>query len=504
MQSRVEAVPASASRRAVHGLHVLTRDSGGVAVALAAALAARGAQTVFVDAALLADEAALVEACRTLGGGAPLAGLLHMAPLGSAALADGAAPAEARAAIQAHEKSFFLLMRELGSRLADGAVVLAASDFGGLHGRDGSAGTGLRLIGGAVGAVKSLREERNDLRVKAVDLDPRRSAGELAADLLGEIELDGGRIEVGYPAGQRTVFLTVPTEAVPDAGREAALHNLVVLATGGARGITAEVLRELARPGNTLVLTGRSALQVAEPEDTASLADAKALRNHWVALVKSGAVKLTPGEIQKKVQAHLDQREMRANLADFRAAGAAVEYHSVDVTDEHAVRALFDDVQQRLGPIAGVVHGAGVIEDKLLADKQGASWSRVVDTKVIGLLNLQKAVDPATLKFFSVFSSVAGRYGNSGQSDYATANELMNRVCNSLQARWGDRVAVSALLQNERLLGVRELRGFHPFPLLPAREIQTENSNSKWSSFWGADQIYLSLLCCKIFPLNKN
>jgi NAD(P)-dependent dehydrogenase (short-subunit alcohol dehydrogenase family) len=136
---------------------------------------------------------------------------------------------------------------------------------------------------------------------------------------------------------------------------------------------------------------------------------------------------------------------MRSNLADFRASGAAVEYHAVDVTDEAAIRALVADVTGRLGRIDGVVHGAGVIEDKLLADKKSDSWSRVVDTKVIGLLLLQKLVDPSNLKFFTVFSSVAGRYGNSGQSDYATANELMNRLCMSLQTRWGERVAVSAL-----------------------------------------------------------
>ena len=141
----------------------------------------------------------------------------------------------------------------------------------------------------------------------------------------------------------------------------------------------------------------------------------------------------------------MDLREVRANLADFRAAGSAAEYHSVDVTDETALTALIDDVKRRHRRIDGIVHGAGVIEDKLLVDKQSDSWSRVVDTKVIGLLLLQKLVDPAALKFFTVFSSVAGRYGNSGQSDYATANELMNRLCVALQARWGSAVAVSAL-----------------------------------------------------------
>ena len=301
------------------------------------------------------------------------------------------------------------------------------------------------MQGGAPGTLKSLREERPDLRVKAIDLDPARSESELAADLLAEIELDGGRQEVGYPAGQRTIFVTVDEEVKVDAARKARLENLVVLATGGARGITAEVLRELARPGNTLILTGRSRLPQMESEDTARLADANALRTHYIVQVRAGALELTPAEIQRRVQSVLELRELRANLADFRAAGAAVEYHSVDVIDEAALGALIADIRLRYQRIDGVVHGAGVIEDKLLVDKSSDSWSRVVETKLIGLLLLQKLVDPADLKFFIVFSSVAGRYGNSGQSDYANANELMNRLCVALQARWGAGVAVSAL-----------------------------------------------------------
>ncbi|MFY9514304.1 MAG: SDR family NAD(P)-dependent oxidoreductase, partial [Rubrivivax sp.] len=356
-----------------------------------------------------------------------------------------AGPAAWRAGLQQTEKSLFLLLRALSPVLAEGAHVVAASDLGGLFGREGTALPELRLLSGAVGALKSLREERLDLRVKAVDLDPKRTAAELAADLLGEIELVGGRQEVGYPEGRRTVFKTMAEEPAIDSTRQAALDPLVVLATGGARGITAEVLRELARAGNTLVLTGRSALVEAEDSASAALASADTLRQHFVAQVRAGALKLTPGEIQRRVQGVIDQREMRANVADFRAAGAAVEYHAVDVTDEASIAALLADLQRRHGRVDGVVHGAGVIEDKRLADKRSDSWSRVVDTKIIGLLLLAKLLDAKTLKFFTVFSSVAGRYGNSGQSDYATANELMNRLCQSLQARWGDSVAVSAL-----------------------------------------------------------
>lgn len=444
MRPRQEPLTPGMARRLTPGRFVLTRDREGVATALAAALGARGVDVVIVEPEVLSSEPALLAFCETLGA-VPVAGLVHLAALGAPALDGRETPAQWREVLQLNEKCFFILLRELSDRLVDAAHAVAASGLGGLFGREGSAGAGLQLQAGAVGALKSLLEERPELRVKAVDLDPRRSALQRADDLLGEIELDGGRQEVGYPGGERTVFATVAEELAVDPSRDAALKNLVVLATGGARGITAEVLRELAQPGTTLVLTGRSQLVPVEAPETATLPDADALRAHFVAQVRTGALKATPAEIQRRVRALLDQREMRANVADFEAAGATVEYHVVDVTDEDALRTLLGDASARLGRIDGVVHGAGVIEDKLLADKTSDSWSRVVETKVIGALLLQKHLDPAALKFFTVFSSVAGRYGNSGQSDYATANELMNRLCTALQVRWGARVAVSAL-----------------------------------------------------------
>jgi NAD(P)-dependent dehydrogenase (short-subunit alcohol dehydrogenase family) len=445
MRSQRESILPGMGRRLSRGPFVLTRDHGGVADLLAIKLRTRGADVFIVEPDVLAAEERLLEFCERRSVGAKLGGIVHLAALGAPALTADQGPAEWRAVIQIHEKSFFLLLRQLQSRLTEGAHVVAASGLGGLFGRDGSATGALQIQGGAPGTLKSLFEERGDLRVKAVDLDPRRGAMELVGDLLAEIELDGGRQEVGYPGGDRTIFVTTGEAVRVDPARNAQLENLVVLATGGARGITAEVLRELARPGNTLILTGRSRLPETEAADTAALAGADALRAHFVAQVRTGTVKLTPGDIHRRVQSIMDLREVRANLADFRAAGSAAEYHSVDVTDETALGALIADIKRRHGRIDGVVHGAGVIEDKLLVDKQSDSWSRVIDTKLIGLLLLQKLVDPAALKFFTVFSSVAGRYGNSGQSDYATANELMNRICVALQARWGSAVAVSAL-----------------------------------------------------------
>ncbi|RVT54369.1 type I polyketide synthase [Rubrivivax albus] len=441
MQAVAEPIPAGAGTVLAAGRYVLTRDTAGVADALAGLLQAQGRSVAIVDANL-ADEAALDAWAQALGD-APAAGVLHLAALASPGLGDS--PDGWRSALLRHEKSLFLLLNRLDGRLAADGHVLAATDLGGLFGRDGTLGQGLRLVGGAVGALKSYGEERPTLRVKAVDLDPAQPADAQARALFDELRLDGGRQEVGYPGGLRTTFRSVGVAVTADPSREAALHDLVVLATGGARGITAEVLRELAAPGSTLVLTGRSRLVEVEAADTAACADAAALRQHFVAQVRAGALKLTPGEIQRQVQGVLDQREMRANLEALRAAGATVEYHPVDVTDAVAVAALVADVVHRHGRVDGVVHGAGVIEDKRLADKRGDSWSRVVETKVLGLLALVQALGAKAPKFFAAFSSVAGRYGNSGQSDYATANELMNRLCTALQARWGKDTVVSAM-----------------------------------------------------------
>jgi acyl transferase domain-containing protein/NAD(P)H-dependent flavin oxidoreductase YrpB (nitropropane dioxygenase family)/NADP-dependent 3-hydroxy acid dehydrogenase YdfG len=443
MRPVAEATGEDAKRELAIGRFLITRDAQGVAEALAMLLRDRGREVAFVDADDLRDETGLRDKLAVQG--EPLGGVLHLAAMDTPAIAGSDSTTQWRDALQFGEKALFILLQSTLPAMCEGAHVVSASALGGLFGREGTASAALVLTSGAVGALKSLREEREDLRVKAIDLDPNRNAEERARDLFDELELVGGRQEVGYPAGQRTVFRTIAEDVRVDPAREAALHDLVVLATGGARGITAEVLRELAAPGNTLVLTGRSPMPADEAPALAALQGADALRAHFVAQVRSGALKLTPGEIQRRVQSVLGEREMRANLEDFRAAGALVEYHAVDVTDADAVGALMADLTQRLGRIDGIVHGAGVIEDKRLADKRSDSWSRVVETKVLGLLALQRHVDASRLKFLSVFSSVAGRYGNSGQSDYATANELMNRLCQSLQARWGDGVAVSAL-----------------------------------------------------------
>jgi NAD(P)-dependent dehydrogenase (short-subunit alcohol dehydrogenase family) len=448
IEATFEEIEPLALKTLEEGHFLITADSLGVARELQALLVTRGRRVSVLDAELLEDDEALRRQCAALIVSDPrIAGIVHLAQLGADWLPPESPSQLWQTQLQRNEKSLFTILSASSGSLQDGASVLSASALGGFFGRDGRAFPGLSLQAGAVGLLKSLRQERPRLRVKAVDFDQEQAPTEIASTLLAELELVGGRQEVGYPGGKRTIFRTVatPEPEAAQTGPAESFRNVVVLATGGLRGITAEMLRELALPGNTLLTTGRTPFPEAEAEETRPLETAAALRQYFVTEIRQGRLKLTPGKVESRVQSILAAREMRANLDDLTKRGAAVRYFDVDVTDEEAMARLFSDIERDYGGLNGVIHGAGVIEDRLLPDKSSESWSRVVDTKVRGLLHLQKYVKPPALQFFTVFSSVAGRYGNSGQTDYATANELMNRLCCQLHSLWQCRVTVRAL-----------------------------------------------------------
>ncbi|HFQ89039.1 MAG TPA: SDR family oxidoreductase, partial [Desulfobulbus sp.] len=98
------------------------------------------------------------------------------------------------------------------------------------------------------------------------------------------------------------------------------------------------------------------------------------------------------------------------------------------------------DLYAEFGRIDGVIHGAGIIEDKLLVDKSPDSFARVVATKADSVFLLSRHLRPQSLKFLVLFSSVAGRFGNPGQCDYTAANEIVNKMARFLDARWPCRV----------------------------------------------------------------
>jgi hypothetical protein len=216
-------------------------------------------------------------------------------------------------------------------------------------------------------------------------------------------------------------------------------RDSVVLLAGGARGITARFAATLAGASRCRVeLLGRTPAPTA-PEAPRTAA-ARTLAELRTALAAGpGAPK--PAEINRAAELILAQREITATLAELTALGSAARYRSVDFRERDAVLRAVKEIHAEHGRLDGVVFAAGVIEDRLIAEKSPESFQRVYGTKTAGAAALFAALDdlPTAPAFTVLFGSIAAVLGNRGQADYAAANDAMEALGADWAARTGHR-----------------------------------------------------------------
>jgi len=320
---------------------------------------------------------------------------------------------------------------------ATGSVFVTVSRLDGVFGVGGE-GTGPEtrpLTGGLAGLAKTASHEWPEVHCKAMDVTSGvHDAASLAFDIVDEIFFDGP-LEVGLTHTGRVTLELLPRAIVPgDASCELGKDDVIVI-SGGARGVTAAAARELARAfGSKLVLLGRTPvpLDSDEPAWLRGLMPESDIKKEIATRAGAGASPRHVGEEYRRLMAN---REIRKTLDEVAKTGAHVEYHSVDVTDTAAVVDILADVRAKLGPITGLVHGAGVLRDQLIEDKTEEQFSLVFGTKVDGMTALLNAVDVEALKVVVFFSSSTARFGRKGQVDYAMANEVLNKTAWRLAAR---------------------------------------------------------------------
>jgi acyl transferase domain-containing protein/NAD(P)H-dependent flavin oxidoreductase YrpB (nitropropane dioxygenase family)/NAD(P)-dependent dehydrogenase (short-subunit alcohol dehydrogenase family) len=455
---------------------LITDDGRGVADAVAGQLRALGGRAALIrlgrevgevesgvfqaDLTSPAQVAELLTLLRRRVG--TIGALLHLLPLRDGSEGgDGAFPsiehmdlAGWRQRLRREVKSLFYLARaasgDLKQAADDGrAWVLTAAPMGGAWATEGSPGSSSPFFpghAGLAGLVKTLSLEWPAVRCKAVDLDPRQEAALLATQVVRELSAEDRRVQVGYRDGRRQV-LEVRPALLPE-GRSESLRldpGSVVLVTGGARGITAEVALDLARTYRpTLVIAGRTPPpDEGESPRTAGLTSPQQLKAALIEQMRQAGEEVVLARVESAYHRLLKAREVRSSLERMRQAGATVRYEPVDVCDEQGVARLMQRIEREYGRLDGVIHGAGVIEDKLIEDKSPESFDRVFDTKADSAFLLSRAIKPNALKFFVLFSSVAGAFGNRGQGDYAAANEVLNSLAAYLDGRWPGRVVAA-------------------------------------------------------------
>jgi NAD(P)-dependent dehydrogenase (short-subunit alcohol dehydrogenase family) len=296
-------------------------------------------------------------------------------------------------------------------------------------------------IGGMAGLIKTAAHEWAEVACKVIDLSPEFDDVEALVDEL----LRRGPIEVGLTREARRGIALRPAALQRASVTTAFDEKDVVLITGGARGVTAEVavaLAEAFRP--TLVLLGRSPAPHVEPEWLAPLSSEAEIKRALAARANGQA---TPQGVAQQFRATAANREIQRTLLRIEAAAARAIYRAVDVRDERALRRVLAEARNEFGPIRGLIHGAGVLADRRIESQRDDEFTDVYSTKVGGFRALLRALESDDLRSIVVFSSSTARFGRTGQVAYAAANEALNKLaqrearrrpsCRVVAVNWG-------------------------------------------------------------------
>lgn len=96
-----------------------------------------------------------------------------------------------------------------------------------------------------------------------------------------------------------------------------------------------------------------------------------------------------------------------------------------DVADPDAVESFVAAAEDKIGPITALVNNAGITRDAPIVLMSHDDWRAVLDTSLTGTWNMCRVVCFRFLKrregTVVNISSVAGRDGNAGQTNYAAA-----------------------------------------------------------------------------------
>jgi acyl transferase domain-containing protein len=424
---------------------VVMLDEGGVGQALISRLEKAGATALTLEPGVTTDD---LES--TLNGWLADGGVTGVYWLAGLDREDEVADYDAegwREATRRRVKSLYRAMRILSEARdnagegAIGAFLVSATHLGGYHGYDAAGATGV-LAGGVTGFTKSYKKENPQSLVKAVDFAVTRRTAAVADLLVAETLGDPGCVEVGLVDGRRygVAFVERPfgerdgDNSLGEGGMPLGPETVFVV-TGAAGSIVSAITADLATASK-----GVFHLLDLTPKPDADDADIAAFRAGSPELKKSLAARIT--ERGDKATPVLIERELtgierRSAALDaiqaVEAAGGTVHYTSVDLTNDEAVAAAVGSIREISGRIDVLLHAAGIEISRPLPKKEPREYDLVFDVKTGGWHALWRAAADMEVGAVVVFSSVAGRFGNQGQTDYSAANDLMCKAVSHLR-----------------------------------------------------------------------
>ena len=339
-------------------------------------------------------------------------------------------------ALRVRVKSLYTTMRILYEQIATpGTFLVSATRLGGQHGYD-EAGATAPLGGAVVGFTKTYKRER---------VGRSGQGGRLRS---GTKAIRGRRYpDRRNPARSRrrrnwlqgglrwTVGLQEQTAADGKPGLTLD-SNTVFLVTGAAGSIVSAITADLATAsGGTFYLL--DLVPEPDPENPdlkRFVTDKDGLKRDLFARIQSRGERATPALVEKELAALERAQAAHSAIAAVRAAGGTAHYFSVNLTDaERREQSHRASASSAADESTCCCTPQASSEATSLPDKDPREFDLVFDVKSDGWFNLLHAIGDMPLGATVAFSSIAGRFGNAGQSDYSAANDLLCKITSSFR-----------------------------------------------------------------------
>jgi malonyl CoA-acyl carrier protein transacylase len=337
--------------------------------------------------------------------------------------------------VRSRVKLLYTAMRTLYEQIASpGTFLVSATRLGGQHGY-GEAGASQPMGGAVVGFAKTYKREQLDVTVKAVDFEVQCAPSEVADALISETLRDNGAVEIGYKQGVRW---SVALEEVSARDGQPGLDlnsDTVFVVTGAAGSIVSAITADLANASGGIfyLLDVVPQPDPKNPDLNRLTTDRDALKRELFARIQSRRERATPALVERELAALERARAALDAITAVEAAGGTVHYCSVNLRDSGAVAKIIGEVRANHERIDVLLHAAGMERSHLLPFKEPGEFDLVFDVKADGWFNLLHAVGDMPIGATVAFSSIAGRFGNAGQTDYSSANDLLCKYTSSLR-----------------------------------------------------------------------
>jgi len=137
------------------------------------------------------------------------------------------------------------------------------------------------------------------------------------------------------------------------------------------------------------------------------------------------------------------QRRRIEALLRLEALGGKVLPVTADVSNIEEMQDARLQIETELGPIRGVVHAAGVVDDAPILAKSPVAIEDVFTAKIHGTEVLAQLFPEGALEFMALFSSSSTVTAPAGQVDYVAANEFLNAFAKSRAGSGTNVVAIN-------------------------------------------------------------